>query len=178
MIAGQRGFTLVELLVAATITLTVTAALLAAMNPAEGVFSGELEAADQQQRLRVAAGMFVKDLVMAELVLPYRCGRTGADPPGTFRADAVTVLYSRSSAKPTLATALPAESGQGRVNIGPGCPLNDSVCGLSKASTVLASDDIEIHRRVSCGRRAGHGPRAAPYDDRLGKVLCSGQPAR
>jgi prepilin-type N-terminal cleavage/methylation domain-containing protein len=140
VIAGQRGFTLVELLVAATITLAVTGALLAAMNPADGVFSSELEAADQQQRLRVAVGVFVKDLVMAELVLPCRCNRTG-DPPATFRADAVTVMYSLSSAKPTLATALPAESGQARINIGPGCPLNDAVCGLSRASTVLASDD-------------------------------------
>ena len=141
MIADQRGFTLVELLVAATITLTVTAALLAAMNPADGVFSSELEAADQQQRLRVAVGVFVRDLVMAELVLPYRCSRAGGDPPETFRADTVTVMYSLSSAKPRLATALPAESGQARVNIGPGCPLNDAVCGLSRASTVLASDD-------------------------------------
>ena len=141
MISGQRGFTLIELLVAATITLTVTAALLAAMNPADGVFSGELEAADQQQRLRVSAGVLVKDLVTSGLVLPFRNSRTGGDPPATFRSDAVTTLYSSSRAKATLATALPAESAQARVNIGPGCPLNDAVCGLSRASTVLASDD-------------------------------------
>ena len=143
MIRDQRGFTLVELLVAATITLTVTGALLAAINPADGVFSTELEAADQQQRLRVSAGMFVKDLVMSGLVLPYRAGRTGGDPPGTFRVDAVTTLYSSSFAKPVLATVLPAASAQARINIGPGCPLNDAVCGLSRSSTVLASDDTK-----------------------------------
>lgn len=141
MTAGQRGFTLVELLVAATITLTVTAALLAAMNPADGVFSSELEAGDQQQRLRVSIAVFVKDLVRANLVLPYRASR-GGDAPETFRADAVTVLYS-AEAKATLANALTAESGQARVNIGLGCPLNDSVCGLSRVSTVLAADDTK-----------------------------------
>ena len=140
MIADQKGFTLVELLVAATITVTVTAALLAAMNPADGIFSSELEAADQQQRLRVSSGVFVKDLGMSALVLPYRSSRTTGDPPGTFRADAVTVLYASSHARATLANTLAAESSQARVNIGPGCPLNDSVCGLSRASTVLVSD--------------------------------------
>lgn len=141
MIADPKGFTLVELLVAATITLTVTAALLAAMSPADGIFSSELEAADQQQRLRVSSGVFVRDLVMSELVLPYRSSRTSGDPPGTFRADAVTVVYASSHARATLANALAAESGQARVNIGPGCPLNDLVCGLSRASTALLSDD-------------------------------------
>jgi len=143
MIANQKGFTLVELLVAATITVTVTAALLAAMNPADGVFSSELEAADQQQRLRVSSGVFVRDLAMSALVLPYRFSRTGGDPPGTFRADAVTVLYPSSHARAALANAVAAESGQARVNIGPGCPLNDSVCGLSNASTVLVSDETK-----------------------------------
>lgn len=141
MTAGQRGFTLVELLVAATITLTVTGALLAAMSPADGIFSSELEAGDQQQRLRVSIGVFVKDLITANLVLPYRASR-GADPPGTFRADAVTVVSS-SEATATLANPLAAESGQARVNIGLGCPLIDSVCGLSRASTVLAADDTK-----------------------------------
>jgi prepilin-type N-terminal cleavage/methylation domain-containing protein len=143
MIGDQRGFTLVELLVAATITLTVTAALLAAINPADGVFSGELEAADQQQRLRVSVGVFVRDLVMSALVLPYRVSGTGGDPPGTFRANAATMMLPSSPQKVTLATALPAESGPARVNIGPGCPLNDSVCGLSRASTVIAFDDTK-----------------------------------
>lgn len=143
MTATDRGFTLVELLVAATITLTVTAALLAAINPADGVFSGELEAADQQQRLRVASGVFVKDLTMAEMVLPYHRVRTAGDAPGTFRSDALTVIYQPSRARSTLQTALPAASGSVRVNIGPGCPLNDGVCGLSDASTVLVSDDTK-----------------------------------
>jgi len=136
----QRGFTLVELLVAATITLTLTAALLVAMNPADGVFSSELEAADEQQRLRVTAAVLIRDLIMAETVLPSHQSRTGGDAPGTFRSDAVTVTYASSRAKSTLASALPAESGSVRINIGAGCPLSDAVCGLSSASMVLVSD--------------------------------------
>ena len=50
----DRGFTLVELLVATTLTLLVGAALFAAVPPAEGLLAVQSETADMQQRLRVA----------------------------------------------------------------------------------------------------------------------------
>jgi len=52
-------------------------------------------------------------------------------------------MYPYSDQKVTLATDLLAESGPARVNIGAGCPLIDSVCGLSRASTVIAFDDTK-----------------------------------
>jgi type II secretory pathway pseudopilin PulG len=141
MTSDQRGFTLVELLVSATITLAITGALLVAMSPADGVFSSELEAADEQQRLRVAAGVLFKDLAQAEAVFPAHRAAADGSSPGSFRSDAVTVYASSPWAETTLASALPAQSGSARINISAGCPLNDAVCGLSDARTVLVSDD-------------------------------------
>lgn len=153
---NERGFTLVELLVSATITLAIASALLVAMQPADGVFSTALETADEQQRLRVATSVVARDLVMAGTgleatdsgapvmvasIMPFRRARTGGDPPGTFRSEVITAIYAPSWSQTTLATALPAQSASVRVNVGAGCPLNDSVCGLSRASTVLVFDD-------------------------------------
>jgi prepilin-type N-terminal cleavage/methylation domain-containing protein len=46
------GFTLVEMLVAAAITLTITGAVFHLIDPADGAFRAQPEAADLQQRLR------------------------------------------------------------------------------------------------------------------------------
>lgn len=154
----ERGFTLVELLVAACITLSVTAAIVAAARPAEGVFAAQSEAADEQQRGRVAASVLFRDLMMAGAgpdtgrdagslartlapILPRQAG-TGGDEAGVFRHDAITVMFVPSPrAQTTIASALPAQSGTVRVNTGDGCPLIDDACGLSQASTVLVYDD-------------------------------------
>ena len=61
----EQGFTLVELLVSTGMAICITAAILAALQPAEGVFSVASEAADMQQRLRVATNALYKDLAIA-----------------------------------------------------------------------------------------------------------------
>ena len=155
----ERGFTLVELLVAACITLLVTAAIVAAARPAEHVFLTQSEAADELQRSRVATSALFRDLVMAGAgpdagpdagslarafapILPWHQGRTGGDQAGVFRDDAITLSYLPSSrAQTTIASPMPAQSGIVRVNTGAGCPLSDAACGLSQATTVLAYDD-------------------------------------
>jgi type II secretory pathway pseudopilin PulG len=149
-----RGFTLVELLVSTTVTLCVTAALLAVVSPTRDIFTAESEASDMQQRIRIAQSMLFRDLMMAgagtdfgpdagpladfvPAVLPYRLDR-GGDAPGSFRSDAVTLVYVPSAkAQTTIAHAMPAQSGDVRVNISPGCSLNDDACGLSQAGTAL-----------------------------------------
>jgi len=155
----ERGFTLVELLVAACITLLVTAAIVAAARPAEHVFLTQSEAADELQRSRVATSALFRDLVMAGAgpdagpdagslarafapILPWHQGRTGGDQAGVFRDDAITLSYVPSSrAQTTIASPMPAQSGIVRVNTGAGCPLSDAACGFSQATTVLAYDD-------------------------------------
>ena len=60
----QRGFSIVEAVVAIALMLTVTAAGLALVDQSQTGFAAQLEGADMQQRLRVAAGALYKDVVM------------------------------------------------------------------------------------------------------------------
>jgi prepilin-type N-terminal cleavage/methylation domain-containing protein len=155
---AQLGFTLIEMLIAASLSLCITAAIVAAVHPAESVFTVESETSDVQQRLRIAADTLFKDLVQAGAgtdagadkgslidflppVLPYRPARVGGDPPETVRSDVITLFYvpSRRS-QATIASPMPAASGIVRINAGFGCPLSDAVCGLSASRTVLIYD--------------------------------------
>jgi hypothetical protein len=150
--------TIVELIVSGSITLCLTAAMFAAVRPAEAIFAVESEAADMQQRLRGAAGVLFKDLLMAgagtdsgldagpladfvPAVLPNRQARTGGDAPDSFRSDAITVMYVPSRrGQATIGHAFAAASGVVRVDSGFGCPIVDAACGLSTARTVLIYD--------------------------------------
>ena len=153
----EGGFTLVELIVASGLTLCIAAAIFAAVHPTEAVFSVQSEAADMHQRLRVGIAALSSDLAAVGAgvdtggsplieyfppLLPYRPGRTGADAAGTFRTDAMTVLYVPSlTAQTTTSTAVPARAADVQVNIAPGCPVTDSSCGFSAAATVLIFDE-------------------------------------
>lgn len=151
------GFTLVELLVSTSLTICITAVILAAVHPVEGVFGAASEAADMQQRLRVATTVLFKDLVIAGAgidvganagplsdalppIMPYRRARAGGDAPGTFRSDVITLVHLPSRVQTTIASAMPARSATVRVNSGPGCPLTDAACGFGGARVALISD--------------------------------------
>jgi hypothetical protein len=157
--AGQAGFGLAEVLIATTITLLVMAAVFDVVQPAHGAFRAEPEAMDVRQRLRIAADALSNDLVAAgggphhglqagplnawfAPVLPFRQGRRLADPPGTFASDTITLLrVAESAAQSTIAQALPASTGAVQVNLDPGCPAGDPVCGFRAGMDVLVFDD-------------------------------------
>jgi hypothetical protein len=158
-VSRERGFTLVELLVSTTVTLCATAALLAVVNPARGLFTAEMEASDMQQRLRVSHEILFNELIMAgagadfgadrgpltdgfAAILPYHQARGNGDPPGSVRRDAITVMYipSTKAAQTTIALPQPARSGAVRVDITPGCGLIDAACGLSRATLAIVYD--------------------------------------
>ena len=90
------GFTVIELLVSMAIMVGVTGAIFAMVNPGQGAFRVQPEVADLQQRLRVAADLLNRDLMMAGAgtysgpavgplvqffppVLPYRIGKQQSD---------------------------------------------------------------------------------------------------
>src|SRR5687768_10092090 len=120
--------------------LIVTGAVFALLNPAEGRFATELEAVDMDQRLRVAVDTLTRDLLRAGAgldagshggplnrwfppILPFRRGAVNDDAAGTFRRDAVTLLYvPAGAARSTPAAAV----GPGRLALlvarSPGCP--------------------------------------------------------
>lgn len=153
----QSGFTMLELLVASVIMLFVLASIFALLNPAEGSFRAQLEVSDLQQRVRVSVETLVRDLMMAGAgttsggaagplidvfapILPYRAG-DGGDPPGTFRADAITLIYvPETVAQSTLAAPFHPAATSIAVNAGPGCGVGDPVCGFEAGMHALVFD--------------------------------------
>jgi prepilin-type N-terminal cleavage/methylation domain-containing protein len=158
----EQGFSLLEMLVAMTVMLGVTAGVFSLMNPAQGTFAAQPEVSDMQQRLRVAADSLYKDLVMAgngayqgsmsgslmyvfAPVMPFRQGSVNDDPPGTFKTDTVTLVYVPPTfAQTSLSTKSPSlNSVEIGVNPEPGCPdlQNDPLCGFKQGMVVLMYDD-------------------------------------
>jgi hypothetical protein len=155
----QRGFSILEAVVAIALMLTVTAAAIVLVDPVQAGFGTQLENADMHQRLRVAAGSLYNDLVMVGAgvyqganrgslahyfapVLPYRQGTNHDDPPGTVKTDTITLMYVPPTvAQTTLASSGPVVvSADIDVNWAAGCPAGDVACGFKNGMTVLVHD--------------------------------------
>ena len=124
----EDGFTLVELLLAALLTVIIVAGAFQLAGPAQRMFQSQPEAADMQQRMRVAVDALRRDLVMAGAgtyagpalgalnyrvasVMPYRAfGDSPDQTRGVFhRTDAISFLYVPSTpAQTQLAESLAA----------------------------------------------------------------------
>jgi hypothetical protein len=152
-----EGFSLVEAAVATALMLIVIAGVFTLVDPARARSPVQLEAADMQQRLRVAADVLVEDLTMAGAgpyaganagpltfwfapVLPYRQGASGADPPGTYRSNTITLFYVPTTSAQTTLSA-PLSAGQLTLQVNPdGCPVGQSLCGFAPGMTLLVFD--------------------------------------
>jgi hypothetical protein len=154
------GFSLIEVVVAAAVTLVLAGAIVAVCRPLHGTFRMLLEGADEQQRLRVGVGLLQYDLRMAgagassgpqlgSLVgyfSPIRPSREGAraslaDGVGVVRTDAITVMFVPPGApQTTIATPLDAVSSVVSVSTGPLCPEGRPACGLVAGTSVVVYD--------------------------------------
>ena len=150
----EHGFSLIELVLSTGLTLVLTAALFGVLTPAQGVFVVQEEVADMQQRMRAAYDALYDDLASAGAgpgrrpdqgslsfalpsLLPYRSGLRGADPPATAKNDVVTVVYAApGAAQTTIRQPMPARGDVVTVNLEPGCPVGDPVCGFSEGMDV------------------------------------------
>ncbi|HEY7446732.1 MAG TPA: hypothetical protein VH702_01210, partial [Vicinamibacterales bacterium] len=158
-----EGFTFVELVTALAIMMTVTAAIFSLMNPAHGVFKRQPRLSEMQQRLRVSVDTLYKDLVMAGAgvetgstvgslgsyfapVLPFRRGPMAPDPPGTFRHDAISILYvPSSSSQGTTSLAMAAPDGDVPMNSQVGCPVAEPLCRFKVGTTAVVFDASGAH---------------------------------
>ena len=88
------GFSMVEVLIASAITVTITGAILAVINPAQTLVRAQGDAADLHQRLRAATDTLAGDLRAASAVRPYRIGATRDDGAAGvyYRPDTLTVV--------------------------------------------------------------------------------------
>lgn len=160
---SNRGFTMIEMLVATMIMMAVTGAVFGLMNPAQGTFQAQPEVSDMQQRLRVAVDTISKDLVMAGAgtyqgvsagalynsfapVMPYRSGGAEDDPDHgvLYRTDTISVVYVPSTpAQTTITTVMPANSTELDVKPDPACPdVHHQLCGFKTGMRVLILDQV------------------------------------
>jgi hypothetical protein len=188
--ASESGFSLAEMLVSTVIMMIVVGSLFSVLNPAQGTFQAQPEVSDMQQRLRVAVDALNKDLVMAGAgtysgaaagalsnffapILPYRVGLTGSDPPGSFRSDAITLLYvPQTASQTTISDPMPSTSNEIKVNAEPQCPQNEQLCGFSEGMSLIIFDDsgawntfVITNVQDNAGHLQRHGPDfAKSYD--------------
>jgi prepilin-type N-terminal cleavage/methylation domain-containing protein len=155
----EAGFSLVELLVAMAITLAVTASVFAVLDPANGAFQTQPEAADVEQRTRVVSDALERELLAAgagaphlgvagqlarlgPAILPYRVGLRAPDVPGSFHAGRITTLrFERAAAQSTLTAPLAAASGSTQIALGGACPPADPSCGFRADTNVMVLDE-------------------------------------
>ena len=155
----ERGFTLVECVVAAGLFLVILSAVAAQFAPADGAFATQAEASDEQQRLRAAVDAIGREIMragarasvgvesggllrLAPPVLPYRVGLRGSEAPGTFRRDVITLVTAADvpAAEMAIAQPMPAHTDVTRISPGPGCPQGDPLCGLDVDADVIIAD--------------------------------------
>jgi prepilin-type N-terminal cleavage/methylation domain-containing protein len=158
---ADAGFSLIEVLVATAIMLTVTGAIFTLLNPSGGMFQAQPEVVDIQQRLRIGVDTLTRDLIMAGagaysgtqsgslggFFAPIQPSKQGSNPlyddgPGAYTTNAITLFYVPStSSQTTISSAMPNTSAELKVNAEPGCPASSNLCGFTVGMTVLLYDD-------------------------------------
>ena len=137
-LATERGFSIVELVVAAAIILAVTAGVFDLLDRARRQFDVEPAVADRQQRVRVAVDALFRDLTMAGALIPYRLAGMSPDPAGTFRTDVITVVVERAGEEDAIRTYyLRRDDGSNMWQLvraegpGPDAPVVDRIAALN-----------------------------------------------
>lgn len=149
--------TLTEALIALLLTLVVTSTAMGLVVPASRAVVAQSEAADVQQRARVAAESISRALATAGIgvyggpsigeltgalpaVLPRQLGVTG-DGPDVARADAITILsVPATRAQASLAAPLAPVNPTLSLTAPPNCG-GAALCGLIAGADVLVTDE-------------------------------------
>lgn len=158
----QAGFTLIEMLVSMGILLVVIGSVFSIVDPSQGISKAQPEVIDMQERMRVAADVLQKDLMMAGAgtysgsavgalanffppILPRKTGMTGADPDDSFFDDRISIAYVPDTASQTdVRDTMPQTSSEVKTFSQPGCPeVNppDNLCGFKEGMRVLIFDE-------------------------------------
>jgi hypothetical protein len=159
---SDAGFTILEMLIAMGIMLTVTGTVFSLLNPSQGIYQTQPEVADMQQRLRVGVDTMQKDLVMAGAgtymgaaagaltnffapVMPFRIGEIDSDQnKGVYyRPDAISVMYvPPSPAQTRVVKTLGNNSAEIDVEPQINCAddKKDRLCGFEEGMRVIIFD--------------------------------------
>jgi prepilin-type N-terminal cleavage/methylation domain-containing protein len=154
----EDGFSLIEMLVAAAILASAFVLLFQFVASGQRVARAQPDAADLRQRLRVAADMIQRDLLIAgaglvqgeaagplvnylPAVLPMRTGAKKADPELSFFDDRISIIYAEAtapSAPLTSSMATPAADVPIDASAR-GCP-SAGLCGFEDGTRSLIVD--------------------------------------
>lgn len=160
---GERGFTIMELLISTLIMVGVTGAIFALIDPARGTYRQQPEVSDMQQRLRVGTSFLSSDLMMAGAgaasggqlmgalmnyfapIEPHRVGLTNNDTEAGiyYREDALTIRWIPPNAPmTTIRSDMPQPSSELKVeeqlDCAPGAP---DLCGFKPNMRAIIFDD-------------------------------------
>jgi prepilin-type N-terminal cleavage/methylation domain-containing protein len=162
-LTNERGFTLIEMIIAMALMVTITGAIFSMVDPSRGTYRMQPEVSDLQQRLRIGTQFLVNDLIMAGAgspagsphvgtltnffapIQPYRIGMIDSDPENGifYRDDAITIMYIPPDAPQTsLEEAMPQPSSELKVNRQPNCPPpGDPLCGFKENQRIIIFDE-------------------------------------
>jgi prepilin-type N-terminal cleavage/methylation domain-containing protein len=145
MKAAAAGFSLIELLVAMAIMVTFTTALLSLVVAGQMFARTQPEAADLQQRARIALQTLGADLAMAGAGVdrgPLAGSLARFFPPVEISADAgITIWYAASRpAQTTLAAPLAIGQIDAAVRPAFHCPASDPGCTFAPGTTAIVFD--------------------------------------
>jgi prepilin-type N-terminal cleavage/methylation domain-containing protein len=184
---ADRGFTLIELLVASLISCVVMGVLLRLAVTAQRQTRTLADAADLQQRLRVAADRIRADLVMAgagpstgsipfaslvPAVVPARTGTRAADPVVTFFNDRISILRaSGPGAQTSLVSAMAGPAAWLAIDTTAAGCAGSAGCGFAAGDRALVVDpadpalafDVFTVADAGAGYVSPAGPLARPY---------------
>lgn len=154
----QRGFTVLEMMVALAIMLVVTGGIFKLAESSQAGMRTQPEIADMHQRLRIAADMIYRDLLMAGAGLdrgpasgslnrflpPIRPARRGLSEPDAalaVAADRISILFvPQTRAQTSLAGDMSSPASDLIVDpAAPGC-TSPGPCGFSTGLPVLLFD--------------------------------------
>jgi hypothetical protein len=156
---ATAGFSLLEMLLSMTIMTVVVGSMFLLVDPGQSTSRAQLEVADMQQRMRVAADMVAKDLIMAgagwnsgagagtlssvvPAIRPYRTGQQSPDGGLTFFADRISITSALPDAPwTTISDSMPPNSAELKVDAELGCPSGDELCGFAVGMQVMIFDD-------------------------------------
>jgi prepilin-type N-terminal cleavage/methylation domain-containing protein len=160
---GDHGFTLLEMLVAMTLTSLVVAAALWMASTNVVITRAAPEAVDVQERARVAMALLEADVTAAgggiahgalsgslsrllPAIVPRRMGLSGAEASSIARADAMTLIVPAEvgwTAETTTPTS--GATPMATVSAGPACPIGAPFCGIPAGAVVLLVDGTGRH---------------------------------
>jgi prepilin-type N-terminal cleavage/methylation domain-containing protein len=145
---NHRGFSLVELLIAMAIMTTTAGVLLSLVVAGQSIARLQPEAADLQQRARIATQVLAAELARAGAGIdagPWAGPLAGRVPVVSPSFDGgMTIWYvSGPGAQGTLAAPLEADATAAAVSLDPGCAA--SGCGFADDTTAVLFDDLGCH---------------------------------